>query len=183
MTWVVGLIIIAVLLFILYIAAYNGLIKLRNMAEEAFSTMDVYLKKRYDLIPNLVETVKGYAKHESETLEKVVAARNAAYNASGDEQRLKAENTLSQTLRSLFAVAESYPDLKANQNFSNLMEQLKRVEEDIANSRKYYNAVIKTFNTRIETIPTNIVASISHFEKKPLFVIDEQDRENVSVKF
>lgn len=131
---------IVVLLLLWLIVSYNGFIKLSANCEEGFATMDVYLKKRYDLIPNLVETVKGYAAHESKTLEAVVAARSAVASSSTTEEKLQNENILTGTLRSLFAVAEAYPELKANENFKELMNQLNHVEEDIANSRKYYNA-------------------------------------------
>ena len=137
---------IVVLLLLWLIVSYNGFIKLSANCEEGFATMDVYLKKRYDLIPNLVETVKGYAAHESKTLEAVVAARSAVASSSTTEEKLQNENILTGTLRSLFAVAEAYPELKANENFKELMNQLNNVEEDIANSRKYYNAVVKRFN-------------------------------------
>lgn len=180
-------IIIAVIIAILviwFIASYNGFVKLKNRIEEAFSTMDVYLKKRYDLIPNLVETVKGYAKHEAGTLEKVVQARNMAAGASTMEDKIKGENMLQGTLRSLFAIAESYPDLKANTNFLDLQGQLQRIEDEIANSRKYYNAVVKEFNTKVEMFPSNLIAGVFHFTRKPLFEIqDETERQNVKVQF
>lgn len=181
------LIIILAIIFILLIwaiAAYNGFVRLKNSSEEAFSTMDVYLKKRYDLIPNLVETVKGYASHEKETLEKVVKARNMAANSTTVEDKIANETVLSGTLKSLFAVAESYPDLKANQNFMDLQQQLKNVEEDIANSRKYYNAVVKQLNTKIEMFPSNIIAGIFRFKRKPMFEVEaEEERQNVKVQF
>ena len=146
--------------------------------------MDVYMKKRYDLIPNLVETVKGYASHESQTLEKVTAARNAAMTASSIDEKLKNENALTGTLKSLFAVAESYPDLKANTNFMDLQRQLQTIEEDIANSRKYYNASVKNLNNKIEMFPSSIIAGMFHFEKKPYFEVSSQEeRENVKVQF
>lgn len=180
------LIIILAIIFILLIwaiAAYNGFVRLKNSSEEAFSTMDVYLKKRYDLIPNLVETVKGYASHEKETLEKVVKARNMAANSTTVEDKIANETVLSGTLKSLFAVAESYPDLKANQNFMDLQQQLKNVEEDIANSRKYYNAVVKQLNTKIEMFPSNIIAGIFRFKRKPMFEVEaEEERQNVKVQ-
>lgn len=170
---------------ILWLASsYNSFIKLRNQAEEAFSTMDVYLKKRYDLIPNVVETVKGYAKHESETLEKVISARNQAAGAATAEDRIKSDNALSGSLKSLFAIAESYPDLKANANFASLQNELSQIEDEIANSRKYYNGVIKTYNTKVEMFPGNIVASIFGFARKPLYEVDnEAERANVKVQF
>lgn len=181
---IIGLIIAVVVIAVIVIGMYNSFIKLKNNCEEAFSTMDVYLKKRYDLIPNLVETVKGYAAHEKETLESVIAARNMAQSAGTMEEKLEGENMLAGSLKSLFAVAESYPDLKANTNFMDLQGQLKAVEEDIANSRKYYNAVIKQFNTKCEMFPSNIIASIFKFEKKPMFEVDApEERQNVKVSF
>ena len=150
---------------------------------EAFSTMDVYLKKRFDLIPNLVSTVKGYAKHEAETLEKVIAARNAGGRTSIDEQ-VEDEAQISGALRQIFALSESYPELKANTNFQELQGQLSKIEEDIANARKYYNAVVKNFNTKCETIPSNIIAAICHFKKMPMFTVDDAtERKNVKVEF
>ena len=175
---------IIVILALVVMGSYNGLVKTNNQAEEAFSTMDVYMKKRYDLIPNLVETVKGYASHESQTLEKVTAARNAAMTASSIDEKLKNENALTGTLKSLFAVAESYPDLKANTNFMDLQRQLQTIEEDIANSRKYYNASVKNLNNKIEMFPSSIIAGMFHFEKKPYFEVSSQEeRENVKVQF
>ena len=181
----VGIIIaIVIVLVVIAIGMYNSFIKLKNSCEEAFSTMDVYMKKRFDLIPNLVETVKGYASHEKETLEKVIAARNNLQNAATPEEKLAGENALQGTLKTLFAVAEAYPDLKANTNFLDLQNQLQSVENDIANSRKYYNAVVKQFNTKCEMFPSNIIASIFHFEKKPMFEVDSaEERKNVEVKF
>ncbi|MGI6722224.1 MAG: LemA family protein [Anaerovoracaceae bacterium] len=177
-------IVIVVILVIWFISAYNGFIKLRNQVEESFSTMDVYMKKRFDLIPNLVETVKGYASHEKETLASVTAARSAVAGSSTTEERLQNENILSGTLRSLFAVSEAYPDLKANQNFLDLQQQLQKVEEDILNARKYYNAVVRKFNTKCEVFPSNIIAGMFHFERKPMFEVDnEQERQNVKVEF
>ena len=180
--WII--IAIIIVLAIAFVGMYNSFIKLKNSCEEAFSTMDVYMKKRFDLIPNLVETVKGYAAHEKETLEKVMAARNGIQSAATVEEKMAQENVLTGTLKSLFAVAEAYPDLKANTNFLDLQDQLKSVEEDIANSRKYYNAVVKQFNTQCEMFPSNIIASMFHFERKPMFEVDSaEERKNVEVKF
>ena len=182
----IGIIIVAVviLLVVLWVVfSYNSLVKKKLKVEESFSTMDVYLKKRFDLIPNLVATVKGYAKHETETLEKVIAERNSGVKKTTAEN-IQDENSISGALRQIFALTESYPDLKANTNFMNLMEQLKRIEEEIANSRKYYNAIVKEFNVAVMTVPTNIVASIFHFEKQQMFVVDSNDeRKNVEVNF
>lgn len=181
------LIILAVVIAIIaiwLITGYNGFIKARNIVEEAFATMDVYLKKRYDLIPNLVETVKGYAAHEAGTFEKVVQARNFAQSASTVEDKIAGENMLTGSLKSLFAIAEAYPDLKANANFMDLQRQLQKIEEDIANSRKYYNAVVKEFNTMVESFPGNLIAGIFKFVRKPMFEVDETaERENVKVQF
>ena len=179
--WII--IAIIIVLAIAFVGMYNSFIKLKNSCEEAFSTMDVYMKKRFDLIPNLVETVKGYAAHEKETLEKVMAARNGVQSAATVEEKMAQENVLTGTLKSLFAVAEAYPDLKANTNFLDLQNQLNLVEEDIANSRKYYNAVVKQFNTKCEMFPSNIIASMFHFERKPMFEVDSaEERKNVEVK-
>lgn len=175
---------VVVIILLWAIATYNGFVKLKNKFEEAFSTMDVYLKKRYDLIPNLVETVKGYAKHESETLEKVISARNKAASANTVEESADAERALAGSLKSLLAIVESYPDLKANTNFMELQEQLKQTENDIANARKYYNAVVRQFNTKCETFPSVLIAGIVGFTKKPMFEVDSpEQRENVNVQF
>lgn len=179
-----GLLALVVVVAFWAIGAYNGLITQRNKVEEAFSTMDVYLKKRYDLIPNLVETVKGYAKHERETLEAVISARNKAVSAGTPEQKIEAEKGLAGTLGRLFALAEAYPDLKANTNFMDLQGQLKVLEEDIANARKYYNGTVRQFNTAIEVFPTNILAGLFKFSRKPLFEVEEaSERQNVKVQF
>ena len=181
-TWIiVGAVVLIIILW--FISSYNGFVRLKNSIEEAFSTMDVYMKKRYDLIPNLVETVKGYAKHESETFEKVVAARNMAAGASTTQDKIAGENMLTQTLRSLFALAENYPELKANQNFMDLQGQLSGIENEIASSRKYYNAVVREFNTKREAFPSSIVAGMFHFEKREMFEIASEQRENVKVQF
>ncbi len=181
-----AIIIIAIVVIILVwgISAYNGFVRGQNDVEEAFSTMDVYLKKRYDLIPNLVETVKGYAKHESETLQNVVAARNAAGMAKTTNERIEKEAELTQALHSINVVAEQYPDLKANTNFTELMTQLQTVEGDIANARKYYNGCVKKFNIKLQSFPSNLIGSMFHYEKKTLFeVASEAERENVKVSF
>jgi LemA protein len=180
----IGLIVVVGLLAIFVIGMYNSFIKLRNIVEESFSTMDVYMKKRFDLIPNLVETVKGYAAHEQGTFEKVTAARSAIQSAGNVEDRMAAENALTGTLKSLFAVAEAYPDLKANSNFMDLQAQLQLIEQDIANSRKYYNATVKDYNTKTEQFPANVIANIFNFKRKPMFELDnEAERQNVNVSF
>lgn len=181
---IIGICVVVVLILLWFIGGYNSFVRLKNTIEEAFSTMDVYLKKRYDLIPNLVNTVKGYASYEASTLEKVIQARNSAMNAGSREERLENENQISGALRSIFALAESYPDLKANTNFMDLQSQLQRTEDEIANSRKYYNAIVKQYNTKRETIPSSIIAGMFHFEKRPMFeVTDTSEREAVKVEF
>ena len=186
-TGTIILIVIVALIAILAIwaiGAYNNFVKMRNNVEEGFATMDVYLKKRYDLIPNLVESVKGYAAHEAGTLEKVIQARNMAQSATTLEDKIANENFLSGTLKNLFAIAEAYPDLKANTNFLDLQNQLKAVENDIANSRKYYNAVVKEYNTKTEVFPSNIIANMFKFVRKPMFEVDAaEERQNVKVQF
>ena len=187
--WVIPTIIVAVvvLLIIIVIAVcagtYNSFVKMRNTCEEAWATIDVYLKKRYDLIPNLVETVKGYAKHESGTLEKVTGARNAAMSEDAPRDKIAAENALTGTLRSLFAVAEAYPQLQANTNFLDLQNQLKQIEAELANARKYYNATVRQINTKMETFPSNIIASMMHLKKFDYYEIEEEERQNVKVQF
>lgn len=172
------------LLFLILLAvAYNSMVGIKNQAEEAFSTMDIYMKKRFDLIPNLVETVKGYATHERDTLEKVIQARNQGMNSKSIEDKQASENMMASTLKSLFAVTENYPDLKADRGFQNLQEQLESIETDIAQSRKYYNAVVKTFNTKTAMFPKSILTSILGFKKYPYFTIENHERQNVQVKF
>ena len=183
---VVGIVIgvIVVLLLIWVASTYNVLVKLRNTVEEAFSTMDVYLKKRWDLIPNLVATVKGYAKHESETLEKVMAARSGGYSALSTDEKIAANKELSGAITKLMAVAENYPELKANQNFLELQGELNQIEDDIANSRKYYNGTVKQYNNKVDMFPSNLIAGLFHFVRKQMFeVSSEAERENVKVEF
>lgn len=174
-----GLLILGVVAVITWIVSiYNTLIKLRNSAEEAFSTMDVYMKKRYDLIPNLVETVKGFAKHEEKTLEGVMQARYACMSANSPEEKVKSENMLAGTLKSLFAVTENYPQLQANQNFMDLQSTLKSLENEIVTARKYYNGSVKILNNKIEMFPSNFVAKWFKFERKPLFEIEIKEERN-----
>lgn len=180
------IIFLAVVGFIVWflVSGYNSLVKLRQKSEEAFSTMDVFLKKRFDLIPNLVETVKGYAKHEKETFENIAKARASVSGATSDEEKLKAEGELGHAITRLLAVVENYPELKANTNFTSLQSSLSEMENEISGARRYYNGVIRTYNTKVETIPTNIIANIFNFQKKPYFeVSDESERENVKVSF
>ena len=175
---------LAISLYSLVAGNYNKFVKMDVGIKAAWSQVENQLQRRYDLIPNLVETVKGYAAHEAGTFEKVVQARNMAQNATTVEDRSKGENMLTGTLKSLFAIAEAYPDLKANTNFMDLQAQLQKVEEDIANSRKFYNAVVREFNTKVESFPSNIIAGIFGFIRKPMFEVSEEaERQNVKVQF
>ncbi len=174
---------IVVVIAIWAISSYNMFKKLKVRIEEAFATMDVYLKKRYDLIPNLIETVKGYVKHEKDTLEGVVNARNKSLTAKTVEDKTMSENQLTQALGKLFALAESYPQLKADTQFTDLSQNLSSIEEEIAKSRTYYNAVIRQFNTKCETIPSMIIANLMHLKTKAFFETDTAQRENVKVEF
>jgi LemA protein len=177
------LIIIIAVLALWAVAIYNGLIKLKNRVDEAWSDIDVQLKRRYDLIPNLINTVKGYAAHEKELFEKVTEARTQAMGAQNPADKEKAENMLSGTLKSLFAVAENYPDLKANQNFLELQRELTDTEDKIQASRRFYNGNVRDFNTKIEIFPNNIFAGILHFVKRDFFQADASEKENVKVEF
>jgi LemA protein len=180
--WIV-LIIIAVFIFIV-VGIYNSLITLRNRADNAWAQVDVQLRRRYDLIPNLVETVKGYAKHEREVFEKVTEARSKAINAGTVKEQGEAENMLSGALKSLFAVVESYPDLKANQNFLMLQEELAGTEGKIAYARQFYNDSVMKFNMKQQVFPSNIIANMFNFKEKEYFEIEEPAaREPVKVEF
>ena len=178
---VIGVIVLIIVIWL--ISSYNGFVTLRNKTEEAFSAIDVSLKKRYDLIPNYVETVKGYAKHESETLEKVVAARNQAMTATNIDDKIKQENVLSGALKSLFAVSDSYPELKANTNFMNLQENLKEIENNISYARQIYNKAVLKYKNKLEMFPSNIIADIFNFKPELFFTIDSDDRENPNINF
>lgn len=182
---IAAVIVLIILVLGIYIGAtYNSLVNLRNTVEEAFATMDVYLKKRWDLIPNIVESVKGYAKHEAQTLQNVISARNGNYNSMSADQKMQANSELSRSLAGFNILAEQYPDLKANQNFLDLNNQLQRTEEDIANARKYYNAVVKNYNNKIEMFPSSIVAKMFKFGEKQMFAIDnEEEKQAVKVEF
>lgn len=179
--------VLAIALVAWWISTSNKLVRVKNKVEEAWATIDVYLKKRYDLIPNLVETVKGYAKYEGDTLEKVVQARNIAGKAVTSEEKISAENNLSNSLRTfLNVVSESYPDLKANTNFLDLQNQLKLIEGELESSRRYYNGMVKSFNTAIEVFPSSIVAQRKgeDYKKRPYFELDSvEERQNVKVSF
>ena len=157
--------------------------KLRVLVDEAWSGIDVQLKRRYDLIPNLVETVKGYAKHEKELFEKVAALRTSAMNATSLEEKGKLENQLTGTLKTLFAVAENYPELKANENFIKLQDELSMIEQELSNSRRYYNGAVRDFNTKIQVFPANIIAGMLGFKSREFFEAAEEEKQNVKVSF
>ncbi|PKQ37132.1 MAG: hypothetical protein CVT59_09450 [Actinobacteria bacterium HGW-Actinobacteria-1] len=165
------------------IGIYNRLVTLRNRVDNAWSQIDVQLRRRYDLIPNLVETVKGYAAHEKETLEKVIQARNSAMSAQGVAAQGEAENLLSGTLKSLFALAENYPDLKANQNFLMLQEELSGTESKIAYARQFYNDSVMSYNTSTQTFPSNVLAGMFGFTLREYFEIEQAAKEPVKVQF
>ena len=181
--WPYVIMVIVVVLLLLVFSTYNSLIRLNNKVEEAFSTMDVYLKKRWDLIPNIVETVKGYAKHEKETLEEIVSLRNSSYDKMNVNDKVDVNNKLTQGITKLMAIAEAYPDLKANENFKDLTNQLTMVEDDIANSRKYYNGTVRAYNDKVQMFPSNIIASMFGHKPKTMFEASETERENVKVQF
>ena len=181
--WIYIVIAIIVIIIIYAFITYNNFIKLKNMVKEAFATMDVYLKKRWDLIPNIVETVKGYAKHEENTLKEVVELRNSSYDSMSDDEKIKANQRMSKDINKIMLLVESYPDLKASTNFQDLSRELSKVEEDIANSRKYYNGAIEMFNNKVEMFPSNIFAKLFGYKPKEMFETDEQERENVKVSF
>jgi len=183
---VIGIIIaVVVILLLLVVSTYNACVRLKNQGEEAYAQIDAHLKQRYDLIPNLVETVKGYAKHEEGTLKAVIEARSKAMNASGVEEKDKADKAFEGTLKTLFALSESYPELKANENFKDLQNQLSRLETEILQARKYYNGVVKTFNTKIETFPTSLIVGLfgGKFTKMAYLEVAEAERQNVKVQF
>lgn len=182
----VTLVVIALIALFIFalIGFYNSTIKLRNFVQNAWAQIDVQLKRRADLIPNLVETVKGYASHEKETFENVTKARAEALNAQSIEQRQQAENALSGALKSLFAVAESYPELKASENFSKLQGELAETEDKIAYSRQFYNDTTMKYNTKIQTFPGNILAGFMGFDHIPYFeAVETSEREAVKVGF
>ncbi|MDD4995300.1 MAG: LemA family protein [Patescibacteria group bacterium] len=166
-----------------FIGTYNGLITLKNRTDEAWSDIDVQLKRRHDLIPNLVETVKGYAGHEKQLFENVTAARSAAMGAKTPEEAAKAENALSATLKTLFAVAENYPQLRASENFTKLQEDLTDTENKVQASRRFYNGNVRDFNTKIQVFPTNMIAGMLGFKNYQFFEIEAMERETPEVKF
>ena len=183
MTAVYIIIAVLVLLVIWYFSTYNSLISLRNRKDDQFSQIDVQLKRRADLIPNLVETVKGYAKHESKTLEDVIKARNTYTTAHTVDEKVKASGEITNALNKLFALSESYPDLKANTNFMSLQNDLKDTEDKISMARQFYNDTVLTYNNKVERIPSNIVANMGGFKKGEFFQIDEKEKVDPTVKF
>lgn len=175
------LIIILILLYGVFL--YNRFVRMQNLCDEGWSGISVQLKRRYDLIPNLVECVKGYAKHEQSALEQIVEKRTLAMNAGTPAQKAQAENELTQSLKSLFALSESYPDLKANENFIQLQNSLNAVEDDLQNARRYYNATVRNLNTAVDSFPSNLIARQFGFAKREFFEIDDAEKENVKVTF
>lgn len=175
--WILLAVIAAIAIWL--VATYNGLITLKNQTDEAWSDIDVQLKRRYDLIPNLVSTVKGYATHESGTLEKVIQARNEAMSAKGPHDKAVAENALSSTLKSIFALSEAYPDLKANTNFLKLQDELADTENKVQASRRFYNGNVRDFNTKLQVFPTNMIAGMLGFIKREFFEIGNDAERNV----
>lgn len=171
------------LLVIYVLVTYNGFVRIKNRVEEAFSTMDIYLKKRWDLIPNIVETVKGYAEHEKSTLSEVIKLRNGTYDDMSSDEKIKANQQLSKGITKIMALVEQYPDLKANDNFKDLSTQLTQIEDEIANSRKYYNGTVREFNDKVQMFPSNVVAMIFGYKAKKMFESNEEERKNVKVSF
>ena len=170
--------IIAVVLVIYFILTYNGFVTLRNRVQEAWSDIEVQMKRRYDLIPNLVNTVKGYAKHESTTLENVIKARNVAMGQQETmKERAQSENILTGTLKSLFAVSENYPELKADKNFLELQREVRDTEDKLQAARRFYNGNVLSYNTKLEMFPSNVVAAVFHFEKKEFFELEDAEKE------
>ncbi len=174
-------VVVAVLIFA--IALYNSLVQAKILVDEAWSGIDVQLKRRYDLIPNIVETVKGYAKHESSTFEKIAQLRSAAMNTTSIGEKGKIEQELSGTLKSLFAIAEAYPELKANENFIKLQDSLSEIENELQGARRYYNGTVRDFNTKILVFPNNLFASILGFKAREFFAAEESEKANVKVDF
>lgn len=180
--WFYIIILIAILIIIYVFTLYNSFVKLNNKVKEAFSTMDIYLKKRWDLIPNIVEIVKGYAKHEKDTLKEIVELRNSVYDKMTAEEKIKTNEQLSSSINKVLVLTEAYPNLKANENFKDLSNQLAKVEDEIANSRKYYNAVVMIYNNKVEMFPNNIFATLFGYCPKTMFEASTNEKENVNIK-
>lgn len=175
------IIVIIVIILVYIISTYNKLIKLHHIVEEAFSTMDVYLKKRWDLVPNLVEVVKGYAKHEKDVIEKVTELRSNTYKNMSLDSKIDINNKLEEKVFKIIAISEKYPELKANENFLELSRELTRLENDIENSRKYYNGSVRIFNTKIQIFPNNLLAKIFGFKVANMFEAKSEEKNNVKV--
>ena len=182
---IVGIIICSIILVLVIAFAilYNNFVRCRNAVQEAFSTMDVYLKKRWDLVPNLVEIVKGYSKHETDTLKEIINLRNSTYDNVSVNDKIDMNNKMSQGINKIFALAENYPELKANENYINLSIEISAIEKDIVNARKYYNGIVKKMNNMVQMFPSNIVAKICKFQTYKMFEIADEEKENKQVKF
>lgn len=181
--WIIILIAVVAIIVLFVINTYNTLVGLRNKVKDQWAQIDVQLKRRFDLIPNLVEIVKGYAKHESSTLEAVVKARNTYLSASTPEAQMKADGELTQAITKLFALSEAYPELKANENFKQLQSELTSTEDKISYARQFYNDIVMKYNNKIEMFPSNIVASMFKFKAQAFFEVNEEERQNVKVQF
>lgn len=181
--WIIILIAVVAIIVLFVINTYNTLVGLRNKVKDQWAQIDVQLKRRFDLIPNLVETVKGYAKHESSTLEAVVKARNTYLSASTPEAQMKADGELTQAITKLFALSEAYPELKANENFKQLQSELTSTEDKISYARQFYNDIVMKYDNKIEMFPSNIVASMFKFKAQAFFEVNEEERQNVKVQF
>ena len=179
--WLWIILAIVILIIIYAFILYNNFISLDNKVKEAFSTMDVYLKKRWDLIPNLVETVKGYAKYEEETLTKVTKLRNTVYNKMTNDEKIINNEELSSDVSKIMALKEAYPELKANENFIDLSNKLTKIEDDIANARKYYNGTVRIYNNKVQMFPNNIFAKIFNYKTKRMFEASLEDKQNIRI--
>lgn len=181
MLWIILIVVILIVMYV--ISVYNNLVSLRNKADDQYSQIDVELKRRFDLVPNLVETVKGYAKHEKETLEEVMQARNSYVTANDMSGQLKADGELTHAISKLFALTENYPELKANEGFNNLQNELSEIEQKIVYARGFYNDSVMKLNNKIQMFPSNLVANMFGFKKRDYFEAQASERENVKVKF
>ncbi|MBQ6546713.1 MAG: LemA family protein [Bacilli bacterium] len=173
---------IVILLLVYIFVTINSFVKLKNQVKEAFATMDVYLKKRWDLIPNIVETVKGYAKHEKDTLEDIAKLRNQIYDNLDNSEKIDTNKQVAPQISKLIALAEAYPELKADKNFRDLSNQLSQVEDEIAHSRKYYNATVRVYNNKVQMIPSNIIAHLLGYKAEKMFEAKEEEKENIKVE-
>lgn len=178
--WIIIGLLVIILIYILLL--FNSLIKLNNNVEEAFSTMDVYLKKRWDLIPNIVETIKSYSKYEKTVFKDIVELRNKSYENMTYEDKIKLNEKLSKNINTFIILSEEYPKLKSNESYINLIKELSKIEEDIANARKYYNGTVRIYNNKVEIFPNNIFARIFGYKVKPMFKINNDEKESIKVK-